>query len=646
MCRAGPARAGPALQRTSKVYRDSCDLIKLSAVDRLPARRKQHRFLNRAKIDESLFTTRKNENVTTSRTSIGALPLAEFLPQRVSLLYRLSGNDVPAILLTSVIAAFALWGYISDKLLVAWLIWLVVASLVRIVLKRGYRLRRPGPEAAGRWEGYFCLTSALVGAAWGLTVMLLYPEHGQFHEILLPFLIGSVAMGLPPALAPSPKAFACFITPILAPLIGLLFGQGGAFNTSAGILILVFTAVLLALYLSANRALIETLTFGKENEQLLEQVKQAKERLDLALQAANILIWDWDARRTDVFLGGSWAVILRVGKETSALTLDQLAQMVHPDDLPKVKQALSNSLNGGESEYVAEHRVKTLAGGWVWSLSRGRVVERDASGRALRMTGVNVDIDDRKRAEAELLTAVQREKELSEMKSKFVSTASHEFRTPLATMLSSAELLEHYSDNLAPGERKNLLQTIQDGAKRMSEMIDGVLTLGRAESGVLKLNPGPLNLRELCGRVVSEFRIAQGKQHIITLDDRFDRVEAHMDERLLRHILNNLLSNAVKYSPPGSEVTFSLSRRGEKAAIEIQDRGIGIPLEDQPRMFESFHRASNVENRSGTGLGLAIVKKAVELHGGEISLTSAVGSGTRFTVMIPLRPIRQPAGVS
>jgi len=584
--------------------------------------------------------------VTPSRASIGALSSAEFLPQRVSLLYRLSGNDVPAILLTSAIAAFALWGYISDKLLFAWLIWLVLASLVRIALKRAYRLRQPGPEAAARWEGFFCLTSATVGTAWGLTVMLLYPEHGQFHEILLPFLIGSVAMGLPPALAPSPKSFACLIVPIFAPLIGLLFSQGGAFNTSAGILILVFSAVLLALYLSSNRALIETLRFGQENERLLEQVKDAKERLDLALQAANILIWDWDARRTNVFLGGSWAVILRVGKETSALTLDELAQMVHPDDLPKVKQALSNCLNGGQSEYVAEHRVKTLAGGWVWSLSRGRVVERDAGGRALRMTGVNVDIDDRKRAEAELLAAVQREKELSEMKSKFVSTASHEFRTPLATMLSSAELLEHYSESLSPAEKLNLLQTIQSSAKRMSEMIDDVLTLGRAESGVLKLNLGPTNLRELCGSVVSEFRIAQGKQHVITLDDRFDRIEAYMDERLLRHILNNLLSNAVKYSPPGSEVTFSLARREERAAIEIQDRGIGIPLEDQPRMFESFHRASNVENRPGTGLGLAIVKKAVELHGGEISLSSAVGSGTRFTVTLPLRPVKQPVGVN
>src|SRR5882672_4044764 len=577
---------------------------------------------------------------------MSALPSAEFLPQRVSLLYRFSGNDVPAILLTSAVAAFALWGYISDKLLFAWLTWLVLASLARVALKRAYRLRQPGPEAAARWEGYFCLASAAVGTAWGLTVMLLYPERGQFHEILLPFLIGSVAMVLPPALAPSPRAFACLILPIFAPMIGLLFSQGGAFNTSAGILILVFAAVLLALYLSSNRALTETLRFGRENESLLEQVKEAKERLDLALQAANILTRDRDVRRRDVFLGGSWAITLKVGKETSALTLDELAQMLHPDDLPRVKEKLDRCVNRGATEYAAEHRIKTLSGGWVWSLSRGRVVERDAQGKATRMTGVNVDIDDRKRAEAELLTAVQREKELSEMKSKFVATASHEFRTPLATMLSSAELLEHYSESLSPPEKLNLLRTIQSVAKRMSELINDVLALGRAESGVLKLNLGPTNLRELCGRVVSEFRIAQGKQHIITLDDCFDRLEAYMDERLLRHILNNLLSNAVKYSPPGSEVTLSLARRGEQVVIEIQDRGIGIPLEDQPRMFESFHRASNVENRPGTGLGLAIVKKAVELHGGEITLKSAVGSGTRFTVTLPLQPVNQPVGVA
>jgi signal transduction histidine kinase len=590
-----------------------------------------------AKTPDALRHRPPKENVFSLRTLLAKSPPDEFLPQRVSLLFRLSGSDVPVIILTSAVAAFALWGYVSDNLLISWMIWLGVASLLRFLLNRAYRIRQPGPEGAARWEGFFCITSALVGSAWGLTVMLLFPERTQLPEILAPFMLGSVAMGLPSALAPSPKAFACLIAPILAPIVGLLFSQGGALNASAGILLLVFSAVLLALYVSSNRALTETLRFGKENEQLLEEVKQGKDRLDLALQAANILSWDWDARRTNVFLGGSWAIILKVGKETRALTLDELAQMVHPDDLPRVKQALSNCLNGGEVEYAAEHRVKTLAGGWVWSLSRGRVVERDAGGRGLRMTGVNVDIDDRKRAEAELMTAMQREKELSEMKSKFVATTSHEFRTPLATMLSSAELLEHYSDNLSKEEKTNLLQTIQNGAKRMSEMIDDVLALGRAESGVLKLNLGGMDLRELCRKVVSEFRIAQGKTHVLSLDDRFDLATVDMDERLLRHILNNLLSNAVKYSPQGSEVTLSLARRDNEAVIEVQDRGIGIPIQDQARLFESFQRASNVENRPGTGLGLAITKKSVELHGGKISFQSKAGAGTRFTVVLPLR---------
>jgi len=112
-------------------------------------------------------------------SSIAALSSAEFLPQRVSLLFRLAGSDVPAIFIVSAIAAFALWGYISDALLVAWLIWLVVASLVRYALNRAYSMRQPGPGGAERWEGYFCLTSAAVGAAWGLTVMLLIRRAGS-----------------------------------------------------------------------------------------------------------------------------------------------------------------------------------------------------------------------------------------------------------------------------------------------------------------------------------------------------------------------------------------------------------------------------------------------------------------------------------
>jgi signal transduction histidine kinase len=569
------------------------------------------------------------------RGVLSALPSSDFLPQRVSLLYRLSGRDVPAILPASLIVAFGLWGNISDAMLAAWIVWLIVASLVRVGLARLYRARRPGPGAAARWEGYFCLASAAVGMAWGTTVLVLYPGQTQLHEILVPFLIGSVAMGLPATLAPSPKAFTCLIAPILAPMVGLLFSQGGTFNTSAGILILVFSAVLLALYLSSHNALLETLRFGRENELLLEKLARAKERLDLALQASNVLIWEWDGRRGEIILDGRWSDVLG-HHESTVRRLQDVKGLFHPEDLPALHRAQVDCMKGTTPEYVAEHRVRTPSGDWRWSVSRGRVLERDADGRAVRMIGTNVDIEQQKRAEAELMTAVQREKELSELKSKFLSMASHEFRTPLATILSSSELLERYAERIDPKEKASLLQSIEAGAKRMNALINDVLTLGRAESGVLRLNPARLDLRELCERVVREFRIAQGRSHAVRFSDTFDLPAVEMDERLLRHILENLLSNAAKYSPEGSDIAITITRQAEHVLIEVQDHGIGIPEQDQPRLFESFHRASNVENRPGTGLGLAIVRKAVDLHGGSISFKSSPGKGTRFSVRLPV----------
>src|SRR5581483_9622871 len=383
---------------------------------------------------------------------LSALSSSDFLPQRVSLLYRLSGRDTVAILPASLVVAFGLWGNIEDAMLAAWLVWLLLASLARLGLGRAYRVRRPGPAAAARWEGYFCLASAAFGMAWGLTVLALYPERGQLHEILVPFLIGSVAMGLPATLAPSPKAFACLIAPILAPMIGVLFSQGGAFNTSAAILILVFSAVLLALYLSSHHALLETLRFGRENELLLEKLTRAKDRLDLALRASSVLIWEWDGRRGDMILDGRWSEVLGY-HESTVRRIEDIMRLFHPEDLPTLRKALAECMKGATPEYAAEHRVRTPSGDWRWSLSRGRVLERDAEGSAVRMIGTNVDIEQQKRAEAELLTAVQREKELSELKSKFLSMASHEFRTPLATILSSSELLERYAERIDPQEK-------------------------------------------------------------------------------------------------------------------------------------------------------------------------------------------------
>jgi len=245
------------------------------------------------------------------------------------------------------------------------------------------------------------------------------------------------------------------------------------------------------------------------------------------------------------------------------------------------------------------------------------------------------DITERKRAEADIYNALEKEKELGELKSRFVTMASHEFRTPLATILSSTELLEHYSHKWGEEKKLNHLQRIQAAVKHMTELLNDVLVIGKAEAGKLEFQPTPLDLAQFCRKLVEEMQLTAGT-HTIAFRTLGLCTTACMDEKLLRHILSNLLSNAIKYSPQGGTVHFDLVCEQGKAVFRIKDDGIGIPVTEQAQLFNSFHRASNVGNISGTGLGLAIVKKSVDLHGGNIKVDSEVGFGTTFTATLPL----------
>lgn len=248
------------------------------------------------------------------------------------------------------------------------------------------------------------------------------------------------------------------------------------------------------------------------------------------------------------------------------------------------------------------------------------------------------DITERKRTEAGLLRALERERELGRLKSDFVSLVSHEFRTPLGIILSSAEILDDYLDQLEPDERRQHLQSIQKNTQRMAGMMEEVLLLGRFDAGKMDLTPLSLDLPRVCRRLVDEVLHATNRLCPIELSIEAAAAEAFGDEGLLRHIFTNLLSNAVKYSPPGGPIRFQVERLGSDAVCRIEDRGIGIPQPDQERLFQAFHRGRNVGPRPGTGLGLVIVKRCVELHGGHIDVASQEGQGTRFTVWLPLFP--------
>jgi PAS domain S-box-containing protein len=248
------------------------------------------------------------------------------------------------------------------------------------------------------------------------------------------------------------------------------------------------------------------------------------------------------------------------------------------------------------------------------------------------------DISGRKQVETELLRALAREKELGQLKSNFVSMISHEFRTPLGIILSSAELLEGYFDQLEAHERREQLESIQKQSHRMAALMEEALLLGQFEAGKLEFKPVPLELRLCCRRLVDEVLSATDRQCPIRLVDHPLPGPAYADERLLRHIFHNLLTNAVKYSAPGTPVEFQVALRDTHAVFVIRDAGIGIPDADREWLFEAFHRGRNVGDRPGTGLGLTIVKRCVALHGGTIKIESRLGEGTTVTVALPVFP--------
>lgn len=286
-------------------------------------------------------------------------------------------------------------------------------------------------------------------------------------------------------------------------------------------------------------------------------------------------------------------------------------------------------------------RLQTSAEAWVWV--EYSAVNIDWEGRPATLAFVN-DITERKRAEDETLAALRKARELNELKSKFIATTSHEFRTPLATILSSAELLRYYVDKMAPDERARVVGGIESAVNRMMQMLDDVLLIGQSDANRIEFSPKPLSLDEFCDQMAEDARtVARSlKSQDNTRGDVVVELRkvglpavAALDEKLLRHIVGNLLANAVKYSPEGGHVFFGVACRPREVEFTVADSGIGMSKEDLPRLFDTFYRASNVGRIAGTGLGLSIVKRSVSLHRGTVKVDSALGQGTRFVVTIP-----------
>jgi signal transduction histidine kinase len=223
----------------------------------------------------------------------------------------------------------------------------------------------------------------------------------------------------------------------------------------------------------------------------------------------------------------------------------------------------------------------------------------------------------------------------SQEKTEYISLASHDLRTPLTAIQMSAGMLQRYGNKLTEDKKEKHLKRIQTAAQHMQQLLEDILTLSRTESGKLEFHPEPMNVVEFCEEVIDEVKSIASSQHHLELTVYGENRMISLDSLVLRHILSNLLSNAIKYSPEGGIINLDVLQNDTEVKFSVRDRGIGLPLEYQNKLFQRFERADNVGKIPGTGLGLSIVKRLIDLHGGEIKVESEEGKGSIFTVTFP-----------
>lgn len=325
----------------------------------------------------------------------------------------------------------------------------------------------------------------------------------------------------------------------------------------------------------------------------------------------------------------------RFGTDHTQMIGKEYLSLLQPDDVPHVRSELEKALKGASRTFELIRRSNT------YILNAVPLFDQDE--KVDRILLVEKNISEQKQAEQDMINALTKERELNELKSRFVSMASHEFRTPLATILSSVNLVSRHAEN---GNREGIdkhVGRITSSVDNLTAILNDFLSLEKLEQGKVHCKPEEFDLCELVRSVCDEVgSIAKEGQHI-ELKGPSSSCTVQLDPQLMRNILLNLLSNAVKYSPEHSAIHLTVEL-ADRLKITVRDEGMGIPKEDQQHLFERFFRAKNATNIQGTGLGLNIVRKHVDLMEGTINFESATEKGTTFIISLPTHLEKQQNG--
>ncbi len=314
---------------------------------------------------------------------------------------------------------------------------------------------------------------------------------------------------------------------------------------------------------------------------------------------------------------------------------------IHPDDVTKLKKVFEQVAKGKQTDFV-RYRMQHNKGDYIWVETIANLQQQtgDSSTSPLIQTATR-DISQQKKAEEEIKNALEKERHLVELRTSLINMISHEFRTPLTTIKSSSDLLLKYLPSLSKSEVKDRFEMhferIRGQVNRINELISGVLILGRMDTAKIQFLPEPVDLEEFIHDFLQEYHDTHPEDNRQT-NVFFEGVkrEVEIDRLLVSHILRNLVSNALKYSQGNKNPELYIKFEKKRVKITIKDYGIGIAEKDLKNLFQSFYRGENALTIPGTGLGLVIVKQFVDMHGGEIRLSSQLNAGTTIEIILPI----------